>query len=951
MAVRFSEAPVFQVFRFRVLVAPEQRVELNPHHGATVYATLAAAYGIAADCDPVLPEGVMVEAPEQGRLTVEAGEQLAFGWTLIAAGSADARLRSTRLIEGLRKLGARARTRRKSLTGGFQVTSVQDFIAGRDWDRSASIVGVDHARLEPWVAELSQRLQQQPLTIRLTTPLRMSRPKSKRSTGHAFFDSQWFGSSAWLGRLKTRLAGLGLAAICPATTPSPAQAGVEELVWIDIPYQGSGGQKTLGGVVGKVELGHVDPEWAAALVWCQLLGVGESTRMGLGRYQICGLPTVSDPAARRDDAHAHDRIFSPLPRWRSLVDLALSPAAIDRGAARYQLPAGATVQATQAIRGGTYQPESPHRFELRDGDRRPRSMCVPSRRDRAIQQALLESIAPALDRFFESSSFAFRKGLGRHSAARHIERVSRQGYTWAVRSDIHRFFDEVDHRVLRARIEAYLPDPKMVALLMSWVTNRSLSDESEQDGKGLPTGAPVSPVLANLLLDQFDEQVATEGARLVRYADDFLILHKSEDQAKAALQTAEHAASQLQLKLSEPKTSLLSPGESFDFLGFHFSPDDNWRFHAMLPVTELPGLGWVDLSVSKARPPSPEAQFRLPGESERAKQIGGVVAVLAGRVTKLDARPGRLIARDRADRLLRDLSCRRMSFVLVQGTPEVTSAAWRQIIEHQIDMMMVGPSGRPRCQIRTRPQSPSTSARIVQVRLASDAAAALPAARRLVHAKLHNTATTCRALFRDPDGVTTSQQLLELAERALSATDHACLLGYEGGGAAAWYRLFGTRLPKPFRFDRREAPRSRSPGNVLLNIVYSHLHRLCEAAAIAAGLMPDLGLLHRPRSGHLALASDLQEPFRHLGDRAVFIAASRISASDFSEQPNHRYPLRLQPLAMRRLFEILYRTLSVGCEDQSGVNGSYREHIFRQARNVRRTLADPQQALTVFLHP
>ena len=119
---------MFQVFRFRVLIQPEERIELHPHHAALVYATLANAYGIAAKCDSVLPEGAMVETPEQGRIIVHSDEQFALGWTLIAAARADARLRCNRLIDGLKQLGARARNRSQPLGGGFHIRAVEDVV-------------------------------------------------------------------------------------------------------------------------------------------------------------------------------------------------------------------------------------------------------------------------------------------------------------------------------------------------------------------------------------------------------------------------------------------------------------------------------------------------------------------------------------------------------------------------------------------------------------------------------------------------------------------------------------------------------------------------------------------------------------------------------------------------------------------------------------------------------
>src|SRR5262249_59106429 len=120
------------------------------------------------------------------------------------------------------------------------------------------------------------------------------------------------------------------------------------------------------------------------------------------------------------------------------------------------------------------------------------------------------------------------------------------------RSDFHRFFDSIDHGLLRQRLDAYLADDRLVELIMLWVTSGAI-----QPGRGLPTGSVLSPLLANLFLDQFDEHVVGEGARLVRYADDFLLLFRDETQAKAVYEDAYREAEQLRLTLNEEKTHLL----------------------------------------------------------------------------------------------------------------------------------------------------------------------------------------------------------------------------------------------------------------------------------------------------------------------------------------------------------------------------------------------------------
>ena len=510
-----------RLHRFRVLIAPAKKIQLNPHQAPLVYATLASAYGIGANCGSVLPDGVLVEAPEQGRVTVEADEPFAFGWTMLSVDHRDAQLRCSRIIAGLRQLGARARHDTKPLAGGFDVIEVRDVIADKAIGRDGEFAGVEiHKDIS--VGCLAE-INNSSIEIRLVSPLRIQRPSGEREkgTGHAFMDPSWFCGRRWLRSVDQRLRDAGLDHVCPDRSVPEVIGDFEDatrlcdgrqLTWLDLPYQGEGGSKSLGGVVGRFTINEVNAAWLPAIYWGQLIGAGRNTAMGLGRYVVLSPElelgrTHSDPA----ELETRDSATAPLTRSASLLDYALTPGAIDRGAARYGLEVGQAISTAQRIQQGTYQPDRPTRFTLHDGDKHPRQMVVPTCRDRALQVAVLEFIAPAIDRYLETSSFAYRRGLGRHSAAKAITKWSAEGYCWAVRSDIHRFFDTVDHVLLQARIEAYLPDPPLVELLMTWV--RSQANANGTESRGLPTGAPISPVLANLLLDRFDEEVEASGGK------------------------------------------------------------------------------------------------------------------------------------------------------------------------------------------------------------------------------------------------------------------------------------------------------------------------------------------------------------------------------------------------------------------------------------------------------
>ena len=952
-----------RLHRFRVLVAPEKAIQLNPHQAPLVYATLAAAYGIGANCGSVLPDGVLVEAPEQGRVLVEANDPFAFGWTMLSVDHRDAQLRCTRLINGLRQLGARARHESKPFAGGFNVVEVRDVIADKPIGRDGVFEGVEivpdiHA-FQVQDRKLEAHATGYSLDIRLISPLRMQRPSNEqeKGSGHAFADPHWFCGRRWLRSIDQRLRDAGLDHVCPdRSLPEIAQDFDDTprlcdgggLSWLDLPYQGEGGSKSLGGVVGTFQIDGIHAAWLPAIFWGQLIGAGRNTAMGLGRYQVHS-PVLKrrNPDMPEGDARI-DALVAPLARSASLLDYALSPGAIDRGAARYGLEVGQAISTTQRVRDGTYQPDRPTRFVLHDGDKRPRQMVVPTPRDRAIQVAVLESITPAMDRYLETSSFAYRRGLGRHSAAKAITKWSAEGYRWAVRSDIHRFFDTVDHTMLRSRIEAYLPDPPLVNLLMTWVQSQAAEDGSAK--VGLPTGAPVSPVLANLLLDRFDEEVEQSGGKLVRYADDFLILHRTEQAAKDALAIAHSAAEALRLKLNADKTAEYAPEDAFEFLGFRFEREKDWRFRSALPVTQVDALGWVDLKdasrtiVERYRLPP------LPGES-KAKLVGvNPIAILSPKVARLYGKAGELVALDRADQELKTLRCRHLSSLIIQGTPTLDSSAIAQIIEYQIDVLFLSAAGHPQMELKSKAASGSASLRIAQLTLIQNADSSLPAARALAVAKLCNTAAMARSLFQGVDGAAIREQIFQHVEGAERAESHAQLLGFEGAGAAVWYREFGRRLPKEFQFAKREAPRATDPGNALLNVAHTHLHRLCEASAMVVGLLPDLGVLHRPRSGHQALASDLQEPFRHLADRAVWVACTELSDDDFQRESNASQPITIRPRAMRRLFQVLFTSLAMNCEDASGINGSYRDHLFRQARQFRHWVEHREETFVPFTH-
>jgi CRISPR-associated protein Cas1 len=219
----------------------------------------------------------------------------------------------------------------------------------------------------------------------------------------------------------------------------------------------------------------------------------------------------------------------------------------------------------------TYAPQPLLRFDIPKAGGKIRSLSVPSVRDRVAQSSALVVLGPIIERELETSSFAYRPGLSHRDAVRRLRGLRDDGYRWVVDADIESFFDRVDHDLLMQRFAELVADTDVQALVRQWITTEALYEgERLSRDEGLPQGAVISPLLANLYLDRFDEDILGEGFKLVRYADDFVVLCRSEPQAEQALDVTEQLLSTLELRINQDKTRITSFDEGFRFLGSLF---------------------------------------------------------------------------------------------------------------------------------------------------------------------------------------------------------------------------------------------------------------------------------------------------------------------------------------------------------------------------------------------
>ena len=289
-------------------------------------------------------------------------------------------------------------------------------------------------------------------------------------------------------------------------------------------------------------------------------------------------------------------------KWFRLIDKVYAPQMLAAAFARVEANAGAAgvdhqtitmfanrleqnlQQLHEALRQSTYQPQAIRRaYILKLGSKEKRPLGIPTVRDRVVQAALRGVLEPIFEVGFAEHSYGFRPNRGCKDALRRVDRLLEQGYVWVVDADLKSYFDTIPQDQLMERVRLKVADGRVLGLVEAFLKQEVMDTAREwaphlDQGRGTPQGAVLSPLLSNIYLDPLDHLMAQEDFEMVRYADDFVVLCRSDQQARDALQRVKAWAEPNGLVLHPVKTRIVDASQpgGFDFLGYHFEQGQHW---------------------------------------------------------------------------------------------------------------------------------------------------------------------------------------------------------------------------------------------------------------------------------------------------------------------------------------------------------------------------------------
>lgn len=526
------------------------------------------------------------------------------------------------------------------------------------------------------------------------------------------------------------------------------------------------------------------------------------------------------------------------------------------------------------ILAGDYTPAPNTAFLIKKKTGTSRLVEQIQLKDLIIQQYLLKTLDNDLEKIFEPESIGFRKGISRQKAVEMVQAALKAGYQYIIESDIEDFFPSVDLKILTGLIDFYLPrEDRLIRELLEKVIHNGyvFNGEFHERLKGVAQGSPLSPLLANLFLDFFDEKVKSWAVRLIRYADDFIILTKTREEAEDVLSKTEACLSEIGLSIKKEKTSIKPVKEGFRFLGMKFQGGD-------------------------AAVESDDAMKPL----KKPLYITEPFVFLSLNADAVDI--------CRGNKVLESIPIRRISEIIVMEKAVFSTALLKKCTDAGIPFTMTVNSGYHIATIK--PDSKK------YFDIAYEHARAYAAltdnemlcmAKDFAAGKLQNYIPLFRQRYAKDQNLFIHQIERTIAD-IHAASDIHQVRGYEGSMAKKIYAQYNDIIENPaFHIQKRDRG-IPDPINVLLNFGYYLLFTRVNATVRAVGLNPYLGFLHSPEDNYESFVCDIEELFRSRIDRFIIsmINWKVITEADFTRTENQ---CRLGREAVKKFLNNLEREM------------------------------------------
>ena len=519
----------------------------------------------------------------------------------------------------------------------------------------------------------------------------------------------------------------------------------------------------------------------------------------------------------------------------------------------------------EELRQGRWEPGPYRAVEIPKRKGGTRRLLIPTVEERIVHTALAQVLSPVLEPQFEEASFAYRPGRSVQQAVAAIGRWQRAGYTHVIEADIVGFFDNVRHEKLLEKLEGALEGRAgagEIIDLVAFILEHQGAQGGAQ-GRGLAQGSPLSPLMANLYLDALDEAIEKRGVRLVRFADDFVVLCKRRKDAQAALEEARAVLAEHGLEMHEGGTRIIDFDRGFEFLGHLFVRSFAFRQVADPeedPLRLLQEIAAEDEALEAQRAADQEAarKEREAGHDRGARVLHVhepgrrvVLRNLSFAVENAEGREMAVIAHHRVDR------------IEIGPLASADPAVYEHCLATETDLALLNGRGETRGML-IAPVAGRGELHLRQAAVVLDSRACAGFARRLADARIRNQRTQLFRLNRRREIGDVTRALAAMGRHLRKlprCEDVAAIRGIEGAAGAEYWPALGLLAdgaPQPFR-RRRPAT---DPLNATINYLAAMLERDMRAGVLAAGLHPGFGFLHAPRGRAEPCVYDLMEPFR-----------------------------------------------------------------------------------------